>query len=121
MTSQAGLGFQAVVGSMAAIAYGATPDQACVFSMVNVLMISMLRRLMVPYLKNTRQYALVEITTQATSGLTGMLMTRLVCKKMIHWQQALASSVLADTAVVHVSPLTMKPMPIEPLLEMMNG
>jgi hypothetical protein len=106
---------------MAAIAYGATPDQACVFSIVNVLMISMLRRLMGPYLKNTRQYALAEIATQATSGLAGVLMTRLFCKKMIHWQQALASSVISDAAVVHVSPLSMKPMPLAPLLEMMNG
>ncbi len=114
-------GFQTGVGSVAAIAYGASSGQAFVFSTVNVLMLSILKRLISPYLKNTRQYALAEITTQATSGLAGVLMTRLICKKMIDWKQTLASSVISDAAVIYACPLFGKSMPLQPILEIMNG
>jgi hypothetical protein len=123
MTNKAMLigGFPNGVGFLVANAYGATPDQAFVFSTVNMLVLCMLKRLIGPYLKNTRQYAFAEIATQATSGLAAVLMTRLFCKKMIHWQQALASSVICDAAFIYAIPLFMKPMPLQPLSDMMNG
>jgi hypothetical protein len=123
MATNAGLigGFQIGAGYVASTAYGASVDQAFVFSTVNVLVLSILKRLISRYLKNTRQYALADIGMQATSGLTGVLMTRLFCKKMIDWKQALAGSVISDAAVIYVIPLFVKPMPLSSFSVMMNG
>lgn len=123
MATNAGLigGFQIGAGYVAATAYGASVDQAFVFSTVNVLVLSILNRLIAPYLKNTRQYALADIATQATSGLIGVLMTRLFCKKMIAWKKAFAGSVISDAAVIYGIPLFLKPMPLSSFSVRMNG
>jgi hypothetical protein len=109
-------GFRTGVGSVTAKAYGACADQSIFFSTVNTLVSIILKRLICSYLQNTRQLFLAQIAIQAASGLAGVLMTRLVCKKCekaIHWQQALASSVISDIAVFHADSLFfVEPIPL---------
>jgi hypothetical protein len=114
MATNAGLigVFENGVGYVAAKTYGASWNQAFVFSTVNMIVSRILRRLISTYLRDTRQYALADISIQAASGLTGVLMTCLFCKKMIYWKPALAASVISDAAVIYAIPLFTKPMPL---------
>jgi hypothetical protein len=104
---------EAGVRSVVAKGYGASWDQAYVFSTVDVLVSRILHFLVRSYyLQNTRQLFLADIAIKATSGLAGVLMTRLFCEKIIKWKQALASSVISEVAIFHARCLLMKPMPL---------
>lgn len=111
---------KAGVGLVAAKAYGACMGQAVVFSSVNMLVSRILRLLIGSYLQNTRQLALADITIQVTSGLAGVLMTRLFCEKTIGWKQALASSVISDAAVFNACRLWMQPIPLPSFADIMK-
>ena len=111
---------KAGVGFVAAKAYGSCACQSFVFSSVNVTVSKILCLLVGSYLQNTRQLALADITIQVTSGLAGVLMTRLFCEKTIEWKQALASSVISDAAVCNAFRLWTQPIPLQHFSDIMK-
>jgi hypothetical protein len=112
--------FQAGVRSVVAKGYGASWDQAYVFSTVDVIVSRILQVLVGSYVQTTRQLLLADIAIHATSGLAGVLMTRLFCEKTIKWQQALASSVISGVAIFQTRCLLMKPMPLPSFSDIMK-
>lgn len=94
--------FETGVSVLTARAYGASWKQAAIFTIANGLVTAILRRLVISYIQNTHQFALATITIQATSGLAGVLATRLFCERAIDWKQALATSLFSDRAVNYV-------------------
>jgi thiamine transporter ThiT len=120
MTIQAVLigGFETGVGVVTAVGYKASWEQAVLFSSVNGIVSGILACLIESYLQNSRQLVLAHIAIQATAGLAGVLMTRLICERTIDWKPALASFVISDTAVGYVCTTFMKPVPLQSFFEM---
>lgn len=105
-------GLRIGVGYGVAQAYGACPCQSLIYSTVNTLVLTILKRIACTYYQNSRQYFfLAHIGFQAISGLAGVLMTRLLSEKPIQWRQALASSVISETATIYAFSL-IYPIPI---------
>ncbi len=114
-------GFEAGIGVVTAKGFNASWEQAAVFTTVNKAVWFILESLVCSYIQNTRQLALATIVIQTTSGLAGILATRLFCQNAIHWKSALASAVCSDTAAGYACVIFTKSRPLEPFIKMLES
>ncbi len=85
------------VGTLTARAYHATWKQASIFSAMDFAVCLLLSRYLSPLNdKSLRLRLVIDLTSRIICCLSGVLATRLVCEKTIHWRPAIIAQFASD-------------------------